>query len=64
MDTTRLERLTSAMKKEGLDALFVTNPKNVQYVTGIRAMMGGNALVSFFFVSWAECPKFDCRRTK
>jgi Xaa-Pro aminopeptidase len=42
MDTARFDKLTSAMKSAALDAIFVTNPKNVQYLTGIRAMMGGS----------------------
>ena len=42
MDTARLDRLTSAMKKDGFDAIFISAPKNVQYISGVKPMMDGN----------------------
>lgn len=41
MDPQRLERLRQEMQSAGLDAVFVSNPKNVQYLTGFKAMMPG-----------------------
>lgn len=41
MNAQRLSRVTEAMKKEGLDALFVSNPKNVLYLTGFKTTMPG-----------------------
>jgi Xaa-Pro aminopeptidase len=41
MDALRLKRVREAMKKAGLDAAFVTNPKNVKYLTGFRTMLPG-----------------------
>jgi Xaa-Pro aminopeptidase len=41
MELARVSRCREAMRGLGLDALFVSNPKNVQYLTGIRAMMEG-----------------------
>ncbi len=37
----RLDRLQKAMLSEGFDAVFVSNPKNVQYLTGFKSMMPG-----------------------
>lgn len=39
MDAQRIGRVRNAMKAAGLRALLLTNPKNVRYVTGARAMM-------------------------
>jgi len=41
MDEKRLMRLKAAMDKAGLDAVFVSNPKNVKYLTGFKTMMPG-----------------------
>ncbi|MFQ5429059.1 MAG: M24 family metallopeptidase [Phycisphaerae bacterium] len=41
MDPLRLKRLQERMNATGLDAVFVSNPKNVQYLTGFRSMMPG-----------------------
>lgn len=41
MDAQRLQRLRQRMGEAGLDAVFVSNPKNVQYLTGFRSMMPG-----------------------
>jgi len=41
MDQTRLSRLRDAMRAAGLDAVFVSSPKNVQYLTGMKPMMEG-----------------------
>jgi len=41
MDPQRLSRLRDAMRAANLDALFLTNPKNVLYLTGIPPMMEG-----------------------
>lgn len=43
MNTQRLGRVREAMDRAGLDTLFVSNPKNVRYLTGVRAMMCENA---------------------
>jgi len=40
MEVQRLARLRAAMKAAGLRAVFITNPKNVRYLTGVRALMG------------------------
>ena len=42
MNSMRLNKLRDAMKAGGMDAVFVAGPKNVQYVTGLKAMMEGN----------------------
>lgn len=42
MYAERMKRLNVAMKNANLDAIFVSNQKNIQYLTGIRAMMAGN----------------------
>lgn len=42
MDQRRLERLDRAMQAAGLDTVFVSNPKNVQYLTGFKPMMPGD----------------------
>lgn len=39
MNEQRLNRLQAAMAESGLDAMFISNPKNVHYVTGVRPMM-------------------------
>lgn len=39
MDAQRIGRVRNAMKAAGLRAMLVSNPKNVRYVTGARAMM-------------------------
>lgn len=41
MDANRVTRLRTAMKAGGVDAVFVSNPKNVLYLTGIPPMMEG-----------------------
>ncbi|MBN2561330.1 MAG: aminopeptidase P family protein [Phycisphaerae bacterium] len=41
MDEGRLERLKAAMEKAGLEAVFVSNPKNVKYLTGFKTMLPG-----------------------
>ena len=41
MDPKRLDRLQQKMQAAGLDAVFVSNPKNVQYLTGFKPMMPG-----------------------
>lgn len=41
MNAARLERLQRRMQDKSLDAVFVTNPKNVQYLTGFVSMMPG-----------------------
>jgi Xaa-Pro aminopeptidase len=41
MDKQRLKTVRATMKKAGLDALFVTNPKNVKYLTGFKTVMPG-----------------------
>lgn len=41
MDTTRLNRLQQAMSGAGLDAIFITNPKNVNYYSGFHTSMPG-----------------------
>jgi len=41
MNAARLEKLQRRMQEQGLDAVFVTNPKNVQYLTGFMSMMPG-----------------------
>src|SRR5262245_18925176 len=44
MDPQRLASLRNAMKSAGLNALFLTNPKNVLYLTGIAPMMEGSVM--------------------
>lgn len=44
MDNSRINRLTQAMQQAGLDAVFVSNPKNVQYLSGFKPMMPGDVL--------------------
>src|SRR5262245_18479034 len=44
MDMLRLKRLQDAMRSAGLDALLLTNPKNVLYITGIAPMMEGSVM--------------------
>ena len=44
MDTQRLRRLQDAVRTAGLDALLLTNPKNVLYITGIAPMMEGSVM--------------------
>lgn len=39
MNDQRLNTLRSRLREERLDALFISNPKNVRYVTGVRPMM-------------------------
>ena len=39
MDAQRIGRVRNAMKAAGLRAMLLSNPKNVRYVTGARAMM-------------------------
>ncbi len=41
MDPRRLERLRMGMRSAGIDAAFVSNPKNVQYLAGFKSMMPG-----------------------
>lgn len=41
MHSDRLKRLQQRMQDCGLDAVFVSNPKNVQYLTGFVSMMPG-----------------------
>ncbi|MFQ5501762.1 MAG: M24 family metallopeptidase [Phycisphaerae bacterium] len=41
MDEHRLKRIRGSMRETGMDAVFVSNPKNVQYLTGFRSMMPG-----------------------
>ena len=41
MQSARLDRLRGAMHQQGFDAIFISHPKNVQYVSGLRAMMEG-----------------------
>ena len=41
MDDVRLNRLKEAMKKAELDAVFVSNPKNVKYLSGFKTMLPG-----------------------
>ncbi len=41
MKQERLDRLQTAMQSEGLEAVFVSNPKNVQYLAGFKSMMPG-----------------------
>lgn len=42
MDEGRVKRLRAAMDGAGLDAVFVSNPKNVKYLTGFKTMMPGD----------------------
>lgn len=44
MDPNRITRLRTAMQSAGLDAVFVSSPKNVLYLTGIPPMMEGLVL--------------------
>ena len=44
MDMNRVSRLREAMKQLGLDAILVSNPKNVLYLTGIPPMMEGQVM--------------------
>lgn len=39
MDAGRLKRLDQAAKEAGVDAVFVSNPKNVEYLTGFKCTM-------------------------
>ena len=39
----RVERIQKAMAEEKLDALLVTRPQNVYYLTGFRSMGAGLA---------------------
>jgi len=41
MSENRVDRLRGAMADAGLDAVFVSNPKNVQYLSGFHSMMPG-----------------------
>jgi len=41
MDALRIKRVREAMRKAGLEAVFVTNPKNVKYLTGFKTMLPG-----------------------
>ncbi len=41
MDATRTKKLMDATAAAGLDALFITNPKNVQYIAGFHSTMPG-----------------------
>lgn len=41
MNANMLTKLQSAMKTTGVDALFVSNPKNVKYLTGFKTTMPG-----------------------
>ncbi len=41
MDPQRLTKLRAQMKLAGIDAVFVSNPKNVQYLAGFKSMMPG-----------------------
>lgn len=41
MSAQRLTQVEQAMKREALDALFVANPKNVQYLAGFKTTMPG-----------------------
>lgn len=41
MNAMRLERLKAAMQQTDLGAVFVSNPKNVMYLTGFKTMMPG-----------------------
>jgi len=41
MSTNRLSLVQQAMQAEGLDALFVANPKNVQYLAAFKTTMPG-----------------------
>jgi Xaa-Pro aminopeptidase len=41
MDKLRIKRVKAAMKRAGVHALFVTNPKNVKYLTGFKTMLPG-----------------------
>ncbi len=42
MDATRIKALKQAMKRAGMHALFVSNPKNVKYLTGFKTTMPGD----------------------
>lgn len=41
MNPQRLTGVTQSMQRDGLDALFVSNPKNVLYLTGFKTTMPG-----------------------
>lgn len=41
MDQQRIDRLKEALAGAELDAVFVSNPKNVKYLTGFKTMMPG-----------------------
>lgn len=41
MNKSRIERLNKGMQANGLDAVFISNPKNVQYLSGFHSMMPG-----------------------
>lgn len=42
MNSVRHEQLIQAMAKAGVDALFISNPKNVLYLSGFHATMPGD----------------------
>ncbi len=41
MDQQRIDRLKEALAGAEMDAVFVSNPKNVKYLTGFKTMMPG-----------------------
>lgn len=41
MNAKRIERLKKGMNSAGFDALFISNPKNVQYLSGFHSTMPG-----------------------
>lgn len=41
MNAIRIKLARAAMQKAGLDAVFVTNPKNVKYLTGFKTILPG-----------------------
>lgn len=41
MNAQRFSRLQQAMQADGLDAVFISNPKNVLYLTGFHSTMPG-----------------------
>jgi len=42
MSDTKIDRLRAAMSRVGLDAVFVSNPKNLKYLTGFKTTMPGD----------------------
>ncbi len=42
MNPTRLKRVHEQMQSTGLDVLFISNPKNVQYLAGFHSTMPGD----------------------